>query len=325
MTRFSVLLQSAFLCAFAFLCSCSHQDPSEFDGYVEGEFVYVASPFSGQLIELHVQRGDSVTNGCLLFRLDPKPQSSDLDQAQAQLQQSKYNLDNARKGLRPSEILEIQQRISQAKARRDLAKLEFDRNTKLVGVEAVSKDDLDKARTEYNTAEALVEQITAELTTGQLGERIDLIHALENNLSAATAAVTVAQWNLSQKSQSAPCSSVVYDTMFYAGAWVPAGQPVVSLLPPGNIKIRFFIPEPFLSTVSLNDAVAISTDGSTKTCAARISFISPEAEYTLPVIFSEKRRSKLVFMVEATPDSDSIHDLHPGLPVSVHLLLPKQP
>jgi HlyD family secretion protein len=110
----------------------------------------------------------------------------------------------------------------------------------------------------------------------------------------------------------------VTDTLFARGDWVPSGAPVVSLLPPGNVKVRFFVPETQLGTVSVGQKVAVSCDG----CApisATVSFIAPQAEYTPPVIYSKESRSKLVFLVEAKPAPEDALKLHPGQPVDVAL------
>ena len=103
---------------------------------------------------------------------------------------------------------------------------------------------------------------------------------------------------------------------------MPAGRPVLALLPPGNIKMRFFVPEAVLPKIALGDAVTIRCDGCQGDMPARVSFISRTSEFTPPVIYSLEERSKLVFLIEArteTPD-----DLRVGQPVDVSLLESKQ-
>jgi len=93
---------------------------------------------------------------------------------------------------------------------------------------------------------------------------------------------------------------------------------VVSILPPGNVKLRFYVPEPRLAALRIGQAVSVRCDGCAAPIAARITFIAPQAEYTPPVIYSRENRAKLVFLVEARPDSPDAA-LHPGLPVEVAL------
>jgi HlyD family secretion protein len=96
---------------------------------------------------------------------------------------------------------------------------------------------------------------------------------------------------------------------------------VDSLLPPGNIKVRFFVPEPALGRLRIGQAVTVARDGSPPV-AATVSYLSPRAEYTPPVIYSRETKSKLVFLAEARPDPDAAARLHPGQPVEVRLASP---
>jgi HlyD family secretion protein len=137
-------------------------------------------------------------------------------------------------------------------------------------------------------------------------------------VKAAGDALAQAQWRLDQKTQVAPAAGVVTDTLFRPGEWVAAGAPIVSLLPPGNVKVRFYVPEPQLAAVRVGGSVAVRCDGCASTIAARIAFIAPQAEYTPPVIYSRENRAKLVYLVEARPEPPD-PALHPGLPVEVQL------
>jgi len=111
----------------------------------------------------------------------------------------------------------------------------------------------------------------------------------------------------------------VVDTLFARGEWVPAGAPVVSLLPPANVKVRFFVPEPRLGSVTVGQKVALACDGCAAPIAGTVSFIAPQAEYTPPVIYSKDSRAKLVFLVEARPAPEDAVKLHPGQPIDVTL------
>jgi HlyD family secretion protein len=108
----------------------------------------------------------------------------------------------------------------------------------------------------------------------------------------------------------------VQQIYYRPGEMVPAGRPVVSLLPPGNIKVRFFVAETALAKVALGDTVQVACDGCPP-IAARVTFIARAAEYTPPVIYSLEERNKLVFMIEARTDTPGA--LRVGQPVSVAL------
>ena len=104
-----------------------------------------------------------------------------------------------------------------------------------------------------------------------------------------------------------------------------AGAPVVSLLPPENIFVRFFVPEPILGSLHRGDQVRLTCDGCAAGLTATISFISPQAEFTPPLIYSESNIAKLVFLIEAHPPPDQAVKLNPGQPIEVHPLAAHAP
>jgi len=114
-----------------------------------------------------------------------------------------------------------------------------------------------------------------------------------------------------------PVTGLVQDTYYVRGECVTAGAPLVSLLPPQNIKLRFFVEERRLGAVRIGQTVAITCDGCPAPVAATVSYISPQAEFTPPVIYSREQRAKLVFLVEARPSPEDAIRLHPGQPVEV--------
>jgi HlyD family secretion protein len=224
-----------------------------------------------------------------------------------------------KKGKRPSEIESIEAQLSQAKAALALSEKDLARQEELSRSGATTPQDLDRARAAHDQNREKVTQLAADLKTAQLGARSEQIAAAEANVRALEAALAVAQWNLSQKRQSAPQAGLVFDTMYRQGEWVPAGRPVVSLLPAQNIKVRAFVPETRVHSLHLGDPVQVIVDGASGPLAGQISFISPHAEYTPPVIYNRENRSKLVFMIEVIFDAQTAATLHPGQPVDVRL------
>ena len=138
-----------------------------------------------------------------------------------------------------------------------------------------------------------------------------------SRVSAARAALDQADWRLKQKEVAAPAAGLIFDTLYRAGEWVPAGRPVVRLLPPENVKVRFFVPETEIGRLALGQEVVLHCDGCAADVPAKVIYVSTEAEYTPPVIYSNENRSKLVFMVEARPDAADAPRLKPGLPLDV--------
>jgi HlyD family secretion protein len=314
-----LLSVGAVLPALVLVTSCTRPASSDkVQGYVEGEFVYVSSPLAGTLTSLKVQRGAQVGAGDPLFRLDDTPERAARDEAERRMAQAGATLEDARKGKRPSEIESIDAQLKQARAALRLSEKELARQETLMRVRgATSEQDLDRARSTRDQDSQRVVQLEADMKTARLGSRTDLVFAAEATHRAQEAVLAKADWDLSQKSQSAPAAGLVFDTLYREGEWVAAGRPVVSLLPPQNIKVRVFVPETKVASVHPGDPVQVTVDGLAEPLKGRVSFISPRAEYTPPVIYSLENRSKLVFMVEAVFDPQSAVKLHPGQPVDV--------
>ena len=299
------------------LAGCDHKTDDRVQGYAEGEFVYVASPMPGALETLAVQRGEQVEIGDLLFSLECALEKAAREQAVQRLDEGRARLADAKKGLRESEMTSLEAQLNQSKAALALAEKEFARQSELAATRVSSPQDLDKARAARDQNQQRVTQLEADLKTAQLGSRSDQVAAAEANVRALEAALAKAEWDLAQKRQNAPQAGLVFDTLYWQGEWVPAGRPVISLLPPANIKVRAFVPETRVGAIHVGGAASVSVDGVRDPFAGKVIFISPRAEFTPPVIYSQESRGKLVFMVEITFDAATAAKLHPGQPVDV--------
>jgi HlyD family secretion protein len=307
----------AALLLLSVLAGCSDGDSNLRQGYIEGDFVYVSSAYPGRLEKLAVQRGATVKAGDLLFALDDAPERAARDEAARRRAQALASLEDTRKGRRPSEIESLRAQLRQAQAAVELAQKELLRQEKLSRVPgATTEQELDRARSVLRQDRERVAQLQADLQTAQLGSRPDQVRAADANLRALDAALAKAEWDLAQKRQSAPAAGLVFDALYREGEWIAAGRPVVSLLPPQHVKLRVFVPEPWLSSIHVGDTLRVEIDGATPV-DAKVSFISPRAEFTPPVIYSRENRSKFVFLVEARFDPEVAAKLHPGQPVDV--------
>jgi HlyD family secretion protein len=290
----------------------------EVQGYVEGEYVYVGPAIAGRLETLAVARGDQVEAGTPLFHLERSSEQPSRDDAAARLARAEASLANLKKGKRPSEIDSLEAQLAQADAMLQLSETKLERRKPLA--DAVSREDVEAAYAEHERDQARVAELRADLETARLGARADEIQAAEAEVTAARARLAQADWRLDELSQVAPQAGVVVDTLYRSGEWVTAGAPVVSLLPPENVKVRFFVPEPSLGRVAIGDRVQIACDACAPDLTALISYIAPEAEYTPPVIYRREMRAKLVYLIEARPSQPAA--LRPGQPVDVTVAPP---
>jgi HlyD family secretion protein len=239
-----------------------------FQGYIEGEYVYVASPLGGALTNLAVARGDEVKAGQMLFELE--------------------------RGSEAAAVQQAEKNLAQANASLALSEAEYARRQQLRNNQGViSAEELDQTRAQRDADQAQVE--------------------------SQTAALDKARWSFDQKQQFAPANAFVHETLYRAGEWVAAGNPVVELLPPANIKVRFFVPQAALPQIKPGQTVSVTFDGGQRAYSATVNYISTQAEFTPPVIYSRENRSKLVFMIEAKFSPADASDLRPGQPVDVEI------
>lgn len=310
---------AAGLLAAAFLAGCSPAPlPAGYQGYVEGEFVNLASPFAGQLQKLHVRRGSQVAEGQPVFVLEQASEQAARVELEERLKSAEAKLSNLKIGRRVPEVDAIRAQLAQAQAARDLSRTQLQQQERLFGSGFISAERMVEVRAAYQRDVARVAEAEAQIRTAlqPLGRSAELAAAL-GDAEAARAALAQATWRLQQKSVAAPAAGFVQDTFFVEGEWVPAGRPVAALLPPGNVKVRFFVPEGVVGSLATGRGVEIACDGCGAPIAAKITFISAQAEFTPPVIYSRESRSKLVFLVEARPDPRDATRLHPGQPVDV--------
>jgi HlyD family secretion protein len=142
----------------------------------------------------------------------------------------------------------------------------------------------------------------------------------ESALRTSQARLNSARTRLARRKMASPVTGTVQQVYYRPGEMVPAGRPIVALLPPGNLKVRFYVPEAVLPRIAYGDAVTVNCDGCAADITARISFIASSAEFTPPVIYSRDERSKLVFLVEALPNKPEA--LRVGQPIDVALAQP---
>jgi len=180
-----------------------------------------------------------------------------------------------------------------------------------------SKTRLDKATMDYNRAKSLRDKRVIAPEDYDTAQQALL--AAQHAAAARQRGLEKADWRFAQKRQSAPVTGLVYDTYFRPGEWVPAGTPVLSLLPPEYMKVRFFVPESELGKLQVGNPLEIRLDGLATPLSGKVSFVSPQAEYTLPIIYSRENRGKLVFLVEGSLGPEHARLLHPGVPVEVRL------
>lgn len=306
------------LVSLVLLSSCNWSD-NRLNGYVEGQLTYLSSPTDGRLDQLGVERGMQVKKGDLLFSLESLPESAELNSATAVINQAKSNLKDLLYGKRPSEIDAILSQIKEVKARIAYLSIEQQRYKILVEKSAIDREKYDQTVQNLAIANAQLKQMEANLSTAKLPARTDAIKAAEATLSSTQAQYDKSNWALTEKTVYAHDDAEVFDTYYRVGERVPGNRPIISLLLPRDIIAVFFIPETQLATIHVNQKISINCDSCKKPYQGVIKFISPQAEYTPPVIYSNSARSKLVYRVEAKILFENRSWPHPGQPIDIFL------
>jgi len=300
------------------LTACENESDS-WQGYVEGETLLIAAPVAGTLQTLAVDEGSEVNQGQTLFELDPEPEASGLTAAQAQADAAAAELADLQKGSRPEELAVIEAQYAQAKAAVELSTQQLQRINSLVERKLEGQEALDEITTTHKLNLKRLDEVQAQLNAARLAARTDRVKAAEARVQAAQAEVKQMSWRLKEKTQSAPQAATVKDVLYRPGEFVSAGQPVLTLLPPQQIKVRFFVPQPQLNEVKEGQSVTIRCDNCPQPIQATVRYISPRAEFTPPFIYSKENREKFVYLAEAWPAIEDATKLNPGQPVDVML------
>ena len=293
-------------------------DKEAYQGYIEGEFLYIAPEEGGRITSLLAEEGAEVGQGQELFAIDQSVQVEIRRQAEASLIQAEANLRDLKAALRrPEELAVLSAQKERAQAQFALSQAEFERQKMLREKGFASQSVFDQAQAAFERDKAALEEVHKQIEVGELSSRQDAVQAGEAAVEAAKAALRQIETRIGKLKVKAPENAKVHRIFFRKGEVVNAGQPVLALLPDQNRILRFFVPESDIAKFSVNRKIAVNCDSCPNNLTARVSFISDSVEFTPPIIFSEQERAKLVYRVEAKPFEAGT--LSVGLPVSVIL------
>ncbi len=289
-----------------------------YQGWVEGDFLFIGPEETGRVTELAVAEGREVKAGDFLFAVDSAVQTADVEAAKAALDQARARLARIEAAQqRPEEVAVLEASRNQARAAVEFSTSEIARVRALIDKGVSTRQQLDQAQANYDRDRALLDNITRQIEVAHLSGRSEDIDAARFAVDGAQAQLVNAQARQARTRVFAQVAGRIEEVYYRQGEVAPQGRPVVSLLPPENVKLRFFVPQALLPRAAINGVVFVSCDGCQAGLTGRISFISQQAEFTPPVIFSLEERQKLVYMIEARPEKPAL--LRVGQPVSVEL------
>ncbi|MFM7085048.1 MAG: HlyD family secretion protein [Hyphomicrobium sp.] len=287
-------------------------------GWIEGYFLFVGPDEAGRLTLLNVKEGQKVQKGDRLFTVQTDLQDAELKQAEGAVEEAEARLQRAESmQQRPEEIEVLQAQATRARAAIEASKPELERAKELVAKGYASESRLDAARAAYNRDLAALEEVEHQIHVAELKARSEDIEAAKATVMQARSRLAAAQTRRQQREVAAPETGIIQEIYYRVGEVVPSGRPIISLLPPSNLRVRFFIAERELPLLQYGTQVFVSCDGCSSSIKAEVIFISTESEFTPPVIFSLEEREKLVYRIEALPQETE--DLRVGQPVTVEL------
>lgn len=286
----------AFLGAALAFAGCSDAGQDRLTGYVEAETLYMAPQEAGVIQEILVREGDRVEAGDVLFRMKSDRIAYQVEQAAAAAKSAEKRADDT--GALAKAVTEAQADLNRIAA-------DFSRTQKLFKDGFVTQARLDTDRAALIAAEARLERARAER------------EAAQDDYQSVEAQAGLAKQRLEDLSVTAPKAGTIERLYRREGEVAAAGDPVAALLPPDNLKLRFYAPEPMLSAFAPGDEVAFQCDGCAQGLKARVTYVATEPQFTPPVIYNLDERDKLVFLIEARPlDPEG---LRPGLPADISI------
>lgn len=301
------------------LTGCKGSDAPQFSGYTYGEFIYLSHNTTEIINNIFIKKGEKVKKGQNLVQMENFSVENSLGIASKNYEAERALLRNMNVGERTEELNVIRSQLERAKSAAKLAQSQVKRYQRLYETHVVSEAEWDNVREDYAQKTAQVKELASQINAKKLPARNDEIKNQLSRVDSAKLQVEKANWDVDQNIIKAPEDALVYDIIYRPGERPLAGKPIISLLAPENIKVRFFVPEKMLGNLAPGRKVTFLCDGCSADLNGVINYISPQAEYSPPVIYSTVRREKLLFMVEAIPDGEKPYALKPGQPVEVRL------
>lgn len=316
-----LLIVAAFLAA---ACNRNQDDTTvHLNGRIEAPTVDLGPKVPGRVAEVFVREGDRVKAGALLVRLDLGETSIAVEREQAGLRSAEARAQDLEEGSRESEISVVQAEVADRRAALALAQKEAERQRYLVEREVGTRQDHDRARTELERARAALTGAQERLELAREGTRRNQTAAAQADAQRAQAvlkqSVTVAR----EGEIRAPADGVIVHRLAEPGQLVGAGQPAVTMAFANRLYVRTFIPETKLGRVRMGTPATVTVDAYPgRRFPARISEISPEAEFTPKAVETKSERVNLVYAAKADLDRGWSEPLVPGQPAEVTVRTP---
>jgi HlyD family secretion protein len=286
-------------------------------GNVDIRQIQLAFHAIGRIQKLAVQEGDYVKSGDLVAEIDPVRYEASVARASAEVAVQNQALARLLAGTRPEEIREAQARVKAAEAKREDAKVVYERTKRLFRDRTVPKQNLDDAGAAFESARADLDAARQALALAVKGPREEDIAAARAQVKASEAALRLAERELADTKLYAPTPGVIQDRILEPGDMAFPETPVFTLALINPVWVRAYVSEPDLGKIAPGMKAHVTTDSfPAKIYRGWIGFISPTAEFTPKEVQTTEVRTKLVYRIRVyacNPNSE----LRLGMPVTV--------
>lgn len=316
---FSLLSRAATVSAACFLLAgCFGEDGNIALGTIERDRVALTATANEILVDLPVPQGTFVEAGTILAQLDPTQQQAVVNQARAEVQKNKANLDKLINGSRPEEIAQARASVASARANLLNAEASFERYDDLTTRGTTSQAQLDSARASRDAAAASLDGARENLKELEIGSREEDIQIARAELAAAEANLQTQETILSDLTITASRNGVLDSLPWNLGERVTVGSPVAVMLAGSAPYARVYVPEPYRVKVKEGDSLEVRIDGLDNSIEGEVRWISSDPSFTPYYALNQSERARLMYVAEIQlPDSAS--DLPNGVPAQVVL------
>jgi HlyD family secretion protein len=316
-TRHRLIVLLAVLLAFA--CKGKQDDGTvHLNGRIEAATVDLAPKVAGRVSSVLVREGDRVRAGQILVRLDLGETTIAVQRDEAGVRAAQSREADLRAGSRGNEIELVEAEVGERRAALDLAAKEESRQEFLFSRKVGTRRDLDRARSELQRAQAALRAAQEKLALAREGARSGQTAAAGAESDRAEAALAQSRSLARENEIVAPADGVILHRLAEPGQLIGPGQAAVTMAFADRLYVRTFIPETKLGLVRMGMAARVTVDAFPgREFAARITEISPRAEFTPKAVETQEERVNLVYAAKADLDRGWAEPLVPGQPAEV--------
>ncbi len=250
--------------------------------------VEVSSKIIGRIVEMNIKRGDHVSAGDVLIRIEDEEYKARVLSSESQVATLRARLAELRAGSRPQEIEAANSAVVSAEATLKSAELDLLRLDALVKQGAVSQQDLDRARASRDVAAADLDSRRSNAKLVKIGTRKEQIDAAEAQLREAEANLELAKTELSYTVICAPISGTILEKLADVGELVTntnfggtrgAKNSVVTMADLNDLQVEVDLNESELPKVRVGQASEVRLDiNPEKAYAGEVDEIAPQGD-----------------------------------------------